>query len=46
MSDKEFKSIEQQIAILEERGLHIPDKTAAAAFLLYNTITIVSAAIH
>lgn len=36
MSDKEFKTIEQQIAILESRGLSIPDKAVAGEFLLRN----------
>ena len=36
MSDKEFKTVEQQIMILEQRGLHIPDRTVAADFLHRN----------
>lgn len=36
MADKEFKTIEEQIAILESRGLKIPDKVNAGNFLLYN----------
>ena len=36
MSDKEFKTVEQQIMILAQRGLHITDKTVAADFLHRN----------
>lgn len=36
MADKEFKTIEQQIAILESRGLQIPDKDVAGDFLHRN----------
>ena len=36
MADKEFKSIEDQISILESRGLQIPDRSVAADFLLRN----------
>ena len=36
MSDKEFKTIEEQISILESRGLNIPDKATASDFLLRN----------
>ena len=36
MADKEFKTIEQQIAILESRGLQIPDKALAGDFLHRN----------
>jgi len=33
MADKEFKSIDEQIAILRSRGLQINDETAAVEFL-------------
>lgn len=36
MADKEFKTIDEQIAILESRGLQIPDKDNARAFLYRN----------
>lgn len=36
MADKEFKTIEQQIDILESRGLQIPDKVLASDFLHRN----------
>lgn len=36
MADKEFKTIEQQIDILELRGLQIPDKALAGDFLHRN----------
>lgn len=36
MADKEFKTIEQQIAILESRGLQIPDRILAGDFLYRN----------
>lgn len=36
MADKEFKTIEQQIAILESRGLRVPDKALAGDFLHRN----------
>ena len=36
MADKEFKTIDEQIAILEERGLQIPNKEIARAFLCRN----------
>ena len=36
MPDKEFKTIEQQIALLKGRGLQIPDSTLAADFLYRN----------
>lgn len=36
MSDKEFKTIDEQIAILESRGLQIPDKETARDFLYRN----------
>lgn len=36
MADKEFRTIEQQIAILESRGLKIPDKALAGDFLYRN----------
>lgn len=36
MSDKEFKTIDEQIAILETRGLQIPDKAVARDFLHRN----------
>lgn len=36
MADKEFKTIEEQLAILESRGLQIPDKAAAGNFLHRN----------
>lgn len=36
MTDKEFKTIEQQIAILQSRGLEIPDKELASNFLHRN----------
>lgn len=36
MADKEFKTIEQQIALLESRGLQIPDKALAGDFLHRN----------
>lgn len=36
MSDKEFKTIAEQIAILESRGLQIPDKATAGGFLYRN----------
>lgn len=36
MADKEFKTIEEQIAILKSRGLQIPDKEVAADFLYRN----------
>lgn len=36
MSDKEFKTIDEQIAILESRGLQIPDRDTAKSFLLRN----------
>lgn len=36
MTDKEFKTIEQQIDILESRGLRIPDKVLAGDFLHRN----------
>ncbi len=36
MSDKEFKTIDEQIQILLNRGLNIPDTKQASDFLLYN----------
>lgn len=36
MSNKEFKSIDEQVSILETRGLQIPDKATAGEFLYYN----------
>ena len=36
MSDKEFKTIDEQIAILESRGLQIPNKETARDFLYRN----------
>jgi len=36
MADKEFKSIDEQIAILRSRGLQINDETAAVEFLRRN----------
>lgn len=36
MANKGFKTLDDQIAILESRGLRIPDKTAAKEFLLRN----------
>ena len=36
MSDKEFKTIDQQIAILQSRGLHITDRQSAEEFLMRN----------
>lgn len=36
MADKEFKTIEEQLAILESRGLKIPDKDVAGDFLHRN----------
>lgn len=36
MADKEFKTIEEQLAILESRGLQISDKAAAGNFLHRN----------
>lgn len=36
MADKEFKTVEEQIAILESRGLSIPNRQQAAEFLLRN----------
>lgn len=36
MADKEFKTIEQQIDILESRGLQVPDKQLAGDFLHRN----------
>ena len=36
MADKEFKTIEEQLDILESRGLQIPDKVAAGNFLHRN----------
>lgn len=36
MSDKEFKTIDEQIKLLESRGLAIPDKAQAHEFLLRN----------
>ncbi len=36
MPDKEFKTIEEQINILKERGLKISNETEAADFLKYN----------
>ena len=36
MADKEFKTIAEQLSILESRGLQIPDKSLAADFLLRN----------
>lgn len=36
MGGKEFKTIEEQIAILKGRGLRIPDEKAAKVFLLRN----------
>lgn len=36
MPDKKFKTIDEQIAILEERGLSIPDTKTASSFLLRN----------
>lgn len=36
MADKEFKKIEDQIALLESRGLTISDKAQAGEFLLRN----------
>lgn len=36
MSDKEYKTIDEQISILEERGLSIPDKLKAKEFLMRN----------
>ncbi len=36
MAGKEFKTIEQQIKILQERGLNIPDTTKAKQFLFRN----------
>ena len=36
MANKDFKTLDEQIAILESRGLKIPDKSAAKEFLLRN----------
>lgn len=36
MVDKEFKTLDEQIAILEGRGLQIPDKECAKSFLQRN----------
>lgn len=36
MPDKEFKTIDEQIAILLSRGLHITDEKSAKSFLLRN----------
>ena len=36
MPDKEFKTIEEQINILKERGLKINNETETADFLKYN----------
>lgn len=36
MADKEFKTIEEQLTILESRGLKIPDKALAGDFLYRN----------
>lgn len=36
MPDKEFKTIDEQIAILEARGLKVPDKETAKSFLHRN----------
>lgn len=36
MSGKEFKTIDEQIAILKSRGLSIPDEDSAKSFLLRN----------
>lgn len=36
MSDKEFKTIDEQISILEGRGLQIPNRSLAQEFLLRN----------
>ncbi len=36
MSEKEFKTIDQQIDLLISRGLSVPDRKAAADFLLRN----------
>ena len=36
MFDKEFKTIDQQIAILQSRGLHITDRQSAEEFLMRN----------
>lgn len=36
MSDKEFKTIQEQINILKSRGLSIDDENKAADFLMYN----------
>ena len=36
MTDKEFKTLDEQITILEERGLQIPDKERAKSFLQRN----------
>jgi len=36
VANKDFKTLDEQIAILESRGLKIPDKSAAKEFLLRN----------
>lgn len=36
MAQKDFKSLDEQIAILKSRGLNIPDETAAKQFLYHN----------
>lgn len=36
MSDKEFKTIDEQLNILISRGLHVDDEEKAKKFLLYN----------
>lgn len=36
MADKEFKTIDEQIALLQSRGLIISDKEQASEFLLFN----------
>lgn len=36
MAQKEYKSLDEQIAILKSRGLNIPDKAAAKQFLYQN----------
>ncbi|MEG0512062.1 MAG: hypothetical protein RR653_05010 [Clostridia bacterium] len=36
MADKEFRTINEQIALLKSRGLAVPDEKQAADFLLLN----------
>ena len=40
MGDKEFKTLDEQIEILESRGLSIQDKNLAKSFLLKNNYCI------